>query len=78
FFSRYVSLASMAAAVFAPLYYLLGDRAAWYVDKGIALMLVAIGALLVYRHRENINKLLKGTESKLWASKKQAGKKTGQ
>lgn len=78
FFTRYVSLASMAAAVFAPLYYLLGDRAAWYVDKNIVMALVVISALLVYRHRENINKLLKGTESKLGASKKQAGKNAGQ
>jgi glycerol-3-phosphate acyltransferase PlsY len=76
FFSRYVSLASMAAAVFAPFFYLLGDRAAWNVDKSIALAMVLISALLVYRHRENINKLLKGTESKLGASK-QAGKKAG-
>jgi glycerol-3-phosphate acyltransferase PlsY len=69
FFSRYSSLASLAAAVFAPLFYLLGDRGAWYVDKSIMAMLVAISALLLYRHRENINKLLKGTESKLGASK---------
>ncbi len=69
FFSRYSSLASLAAAVFAPLFYLLGDRAAWYVDKSIVMVLVAISALLMYRHRENINKLLKGTESKLGASK---------
>ncbi|MEO5659989.1 MAG: glycerol-3-phosphate 1-O-acyltransferase PlsY [Polaromonas sp.] len=70
FFSRYVSLASMAAAVFAPLFYLLGDRAAWYVDKSILAALVAISALLLYRHSENINKLLKGTESRLGASKR--------
>ena len=76
FFSRYVSLASMAAAVFAPFFYLLGDRAAWSVDKAIVLALVIISALLVYRHRENIGKLLKGTESKLGASK-QAGKQAG-
>jgi glycerol-3-phosphate acyltransferase PlsY len=69
FFSRYSSLASLAAAVFAPLFYLLGDRGAWYVDKSIMAMLVAISALLLYRHRENINKLLKGTESKLGASR---------
>ena len=69
FFSRYSSLASLAAAVFAPLFYLLGDRGAWYVDKSITVMLVAISALLLYRHRENINKLLKGTESKLGASR---------
>ena len=69
FFSRYVSLASMAAAVFAPFFYLLGDRAAWNVDNTIVLALVAIAALLVYRHRENIGKLLKGTESRLGASR---------
>jgi glycerol-3-phosphate acyltransferase PlsY len=70
FFSRYSSLASLVAAVFAPLYYLFGDREAWYVDKAILLVMIAISALLVYRHRENINKLLKGTESKLGGGKK--------
>lgn len=70
FFFRYSSLASLAAAVFAPLYYLLGDREAWYVDKGILIVMFAISALLIYRHRENINKLLKGTESKLGSGKK--------
>lgn len=69
FFSRFVSLASMVAAVFAPFFYLLGDRAAWNVDKAIVLALVAIAALLVYRHRENIGKLLKGTESRLGSSR---------
>jgi glycerol-3-phosphate acyltransferase PlsY len=70
FFSRYSSLASLAAAVFAPLYYLFGDREAWYVDKAILVVMFAISALLVYRHRENISKLLKGTESKLGGGKK--------
>ena len=72
YFSRYSSLASLAAAVFSPLYYLFGDRAAWYVDKLILEVLVLISALLIYRHRANINKLLKGTESRLGA--KAAGK----
>ncbi|MBG6073564.1 MULTISPECIES: glycerol-3-phosphate 1-O-acyltransferase PlsY [unclassified Polaromonas] len=70
FFSRYVSLASIAAAVFAPFFYLLGDRAAWNVDTTIVLALVGIGALLVYRHKQNISKLIKGTESRLGASKR--------
>lgn len=70
FFSRYSSLASLVSAAFAPLYYLFGDREAWYVDKAILLVMIAISALLVYRHRENINKLLKGTESKLGGGKK--------
>ena len=70
FFSRYSSLAALAAAVFAPLYYLFGDRTAWYVDKSILLAIFAISALLVYRHRDNITKLRTGTESRLGSSKK--------
>ena len=69
YFSRYSSLASLAAAVFAPLYYLFGDRAAWYVDKSILVVMIAISALLLLRHRDNINKLLKGTESRLGGGK---------
>jgi acyl phosphate:glycerol-3-phosphate acyltransferase len=68
-FSRYSSLAAIACAIFAPWYYLIGDRSFWYVDKLIALAIVAMSAFLIFRHRENINKLLKGTESKLGAKK---------
>ena len=70
YFLRYSSLAAMAAAVFAPFYYLLGDRAAWYVDQSILMAIFVISALLLFRHRENITKLLKGTESKLGSSKR--------
>ncbi|MDI1268831.1 MAG: glycerol-3-phosphate 1-O-acyltransferase PlsY [Polaromonas sp.] len=70
FFSRYSSLAAIACAIFAPWYYLVGDRSFWYVDKMIALAIVAMSAFLIFRHRDNINKLLKGTESKLGAKKK--------
>jgi glycerol-3-phosphate acyltransferase PlsY len=69
-FSRYSSLAALACAIFAPWYYLIGDRSFWYVDKLIALAIVAMSALLIFRHRENIIKLLKGTESRLGAKKK--------
>lgn len=65
FFSRYSSLASLACALFAPWYYMVGDRSFWYVDKTVALAIFAMSAFLVFRHRENINKLLKGKESKL-------------
>ena len=70
FFSRYSSLAALACAIFAPWYYLMGDGPFWYVDKMIALAIVVMSAFLIFRHRENINKLLKGTESKLGAKKK--------
>jgi acyl phosphate:glycerol-3-phosphate acyltransferase len=67
FFFRYSSLASLVSAVFALAYYLLGDRMAWYVDATVAIVLFAMGALLFWRHRENIVRLLKGTESRLGA-----------
>ena len=70
FFSRYVSLASMVAAVFAPAYYLIGDGVAWTASSAKTLALIAMGLLLIWRHRENIQRLLAGTESKLGQKKK--------
>ena len=68
--SRYSSLSALSCAMLAPLYYVLGDRGLWYVDRSEMLMLVLMGALLIYRHRENISKLLQGKESKLGAKPK--------
>jgi acyl phosphate:glycerol-3-phosphate acyltransferase len=70
YFFRYVSLASLVGAAFAPFYYLFGDRAAWYASKPVLLAVFVMTVLLVIRHRENINRLLAGTESKLGAKKK--------
>ncbi|HWI78907.1 MAG TPA: glycerol-3-phosphate 1-O-acyltransferase PlsY [Ramlibacter sp.] len=69
FFFRYSSLASLVAAAFAPAYYLLGDHIQWYSDASVALALFAMAMLLAYRHRENINRLLQGKESRLGAKK---------
>ena len=69
FFSRYVSLASMVAAVFAPVFFLLGDGVAWQATSTEVLSLLLMGMLLVWRHRENIHRLLAGTESKLGQKK---------
>lgn len=69
-FFRYSSLASMVAAVFAPAYYLLGDGVAWPASGAIALATTAMALLLLWRHRENIRRLLAGTESKLGSRKK--------
>jgi len=68
-FFRYSSLASLVSAVFAPVYYLLGNRVAWYVDATVAIVLAVMAALLLYRHRENVIRLLKGTESRIGAKK---------
>jgi acyl phosphate:glycerol-3-phosphate acyltransferase len=69
YFFRYVSLASIAAALFAPFYYLFGDRAAWYMSKPVFLAIFVMAVLLTIRHRENINRLLAGTESKFGQKK---------
>jgi len=69
FFFRYSSLASIVAAVFAPVYYIFGDGVAWYLDKSVLLAIVVMALLLLWRHVLNINRLLKGTESRLGAKK---------
>lgn len=68
-FFRYSSLASLVSAVFAPLYYLLGNRMAWYAEKEIAFVLAVMAGLLWWRHRENLKRLMAGNESKLGAKK---------
>ncbi len=70
FFFRYSSLASLVATVFAPVYYVFGDGVAWAMDRNIVLSIVVMSGLLVWRHAENISRLVKGTESRLGAKKK--------
>jgi glycerol-3-phosphate acyltransferase PlsY len=65
YFFRYSSLAALVAAVFAPVYYLMGDGVAWSAETPLAIALIIMSAMLVYAHRENIVRLLKGTESRL-------------
>ncbi len=67
---KYSSLAALAAAVFAPFGYYFGKHIGnqlvpWEKSTEITLALVVISAMLVYAHRENISRLLKGTESRL-------------
>jgi len=62
---RYSSLASIAAAVLAPVLYVLADGALWSMNKSAALGIAVMGLFLLYRHAENINRLIKGTESRL-------------
>lgn len=67
FFTRYSSLAALAAAVFAPLFdvFLFGMHV-------MALAILAMSALLFWRHRANISKLVNGTESRIGDKKKAA------
>ncbi|MDI9331942.1 MAG: glycerol-3-phosphate 1-O-acyltransferase PlsY [Alphaproteobacteria bacterium] len=70
FFSRTSSLGAIGAAVFAPFFYLLGVEVAWPGQPGLGLAIVTMGAILLYRHKANIGRLLKGTEPRLGQGKR--------
>lgn len=67
---RYSSLASITAALLVPAVFLLGGDGLWVMSKSVAVSIGIMSLFLLYRHVENINRLIKGTESKL-------GKKAG-
>ena len=69
FVFRFSSLASLAAAVSAPVAYVLGDGLGWYTDSRIFTALSVMSLLLLWRHAENISRLVKGTESRLGKKK---------
>ncbi len=69
YFFRYVSLASIVAAVFAPVYYMFGDGLAWSLEAPVLMAICLMSLLLIYRHAENIGRLVRGTESKLGSKK---------
>lgn len=58
--TRYVSLGSIMAAIFTP-------PLAWYLGYPSAYVIFSVGAafFVVLRHKENIHRLLTGTESKI-------------
>jgi len=65
YFSRYSSLAALASALFAPAYYFLGHRVAWYMDNRVLLAVAVMSAVLIWRHQANIGKLMRGEESRI-------------
>jgi acyl phosphate:glycerol-3-phosphate acyltransferase len=66
-YQRYISFASVFCAIVFPL-------GVWLIHKpGLPVMLAAIfaSALVIYKHKENIERLLAGTERKFtWSSRK--------
>lgn len=66
---RYSSLASIVTAVLAPVWYLFGSPVVWRAPGLLVLSLAVMGLLLVWRHTDNINRLVAGKESRLGAKK---------
>jgi acyl phosphate:glycerol-3-phosphate acyltransferase len=67
FFFRYSSLAALVAAVFAPFF-----QVFLFGPGRISLAVAAMSALLIWRHRGNISKLLNGQESRIGDKKRAA------
>lgn len=64
-FFRWSSLASLAAAAFAPFFYLFGDRVVWYAEKPLFVALFTISGITAWKHKANIRRLLEGTEPRI-------------
>jgi glycerol-3-phosphate acyltransferase PlsY len=67
YLTRYVSLASIIATAAVPLWTLLYYGLVWPSPHVKALVVIALAccALIVAKHHENINRLIRGTESKV-------------
>lgn len=68
--SRYSSLGALMAALGAPLIYIAGRDLLWEMHRPVLLAIGAMCLLLVWRHHENINRLIAGKESKVGGKKK--------
>lgn len=68
-FYRYSSLASIVAAVLAPLYFAFG-----YGFDARLIALLVIAGFIVYRHRVNIRNLSAGTERRIGGKRAAAGR----
>ena len=64
-FMRYSSLAALAAAVFGPIYFIF-----LFGFQPMAISLVLVCSLLIWRHHSNIKNLVNGSESRIGSKKK--------
>ena len=71
FVSRYSSMAALLASLGAPVAYLILDGSLWSVETPLLVAIMVMAALLVWRHRENIGRLIRGEESQIGGSKKE-------
>ena len=69
FVTRYSSLAALMASVLSPGYYLFGNEVLWQTSAAELLTVMVMSLLLLWRHKENIGRLMRGEESKIGAKK---------
>ncbi len=66
--SRISSLGALTAALSAPVIYLMASGEIWTLSRPMLAAIGAMTALLLYRHRENIGRLVQGKEPRLGAA----------
>jgi acyl phosphate:glycerol-3-phosphate acyltransferase len=69
FASRYSSFSALIASVITPPFLW------WFGHAGFAMLFAVLTLLLFYMHRENIKRLVAGTESKIGAKKADTGQR---
>ena len=65
YFFRMSSLAAIASALFAPFYYIIASGTLWSAQPALTLAIVAMSLMLIYRHRANLSRIIKGTEPRI-------------
>lgn len=69
--TRYSSLSAIITALLIPVIYMMGAHHVWPASQAQGLAIVIISILLLVKHKDNIQRLLQGKESKI-------GQKTAQ
>lgn len=59
----YSSVGAILASLFAPLF-------TWLVKPQFTMPVAMLSCLIIFRHQENIKRLIKGDEQKIWNKKK--------
>ena len=62
--TRYVSVASIGAAIALPIFVYLYLRLGWVTGASLLLFSILIAGVVIWRHRSNIKRLMQGTEQR--------------
>ena len=70
YFTRYVSLSSITGAIILPIMVAILPAKEGVDKMTLVVLSFVIGAIVIYKHRSNISRLLNGTESKITFGKR--------
>lgn len=63
--TRYSSLSAIVTALLIPVIYIMGAPQLWSDSQAQGLAIIIIAIMLLVKHKDNIRRLLKGTETKI-------------